>query len=190
MKPQRFDEVEPDQIVLGRVYLVPSVGVIYRIAGYDRGEWAPVIGDWHADPELGANFSHIHYDRRFIPNKRLSLINPASIINQDLLRPLKIVTDDITWKPQPLCRLRARDSIDLALDPPRNCPPFNPESKRRWMDLEDRHAGDRLSECRRCPHRGFDLRHIPADENGVIVCPGHWLKWRADTGELVRRWEE
>lgn len=41
----------------------------------------------------------------------------------------------------------------------------------------------RLDACRRCPHRGFDLRQVPQDESGVITCPGHGLRFRADTGE-------
>ena len=34
-----------------------------------------------------------------------------------------------------------------------------------------------------CPHRGADLSGIGPDEDGIITCPLHRLRWHADTGQ-------
>lgn len=36
-----------------------------------------------------------------------------------------------------------------------------------------------------CPHRGYDLSEVEPDEQGVIQCPLHALRWCAKTGENV-----
>ena len=38
----------------------------------------------------------------------------------------------------------------------------------------------------KCPHRGFDLTNEIPDENGVITCPLHGLKFKASTKDLIR----
>jgi hypothetical protein len=45
--------------------------------------------------------------------------------------------------------------------------------------LED-HKGKSMK-CGRCPHKGIDLRSMPR-RNGIITCPGHALKFDAETG--------
>lgn len=37
----------------------------------------------------------------------------------------------------------------------------------------------------KCPHRGFDLSNEVPDENGIITCPLHGLKFNAETKQLI-----
>ena len=37
----------------------------------------------------------------------------------------------------------------------------------------------------KCPHRGYDLTNVEPDENGVITCPLHSLKFDAKTKKLI-----
>jgi len=187
---KRIDEVE--RLKIGKRYLVPCVKTLRQIQGYCTGEYVPVNGDWHDDPELGADFIHLHYDWRFIPKNRFDNISRAAAINlfwMGRADAIFLVNQQIEWRPLKCYRLTVEEPVNLTTN--RSAwSRTNPDIHDRWQNFEQRYAETRLPSCRICPHRGFDLRHIPPDEDGNILCPGHWLKWNAQTGELVRRWDE
>jgi hypothetical protein len=55
----------------GKYYLVPCVQAEHEITGFHIGEWVPIVGDLHSDPEIGADFLHFHYDLRFCDSEAL-----------------------------------------------------------------------------------------------------------------------
>jgi hypothetical protein len=60
---------EVETVKQGRYYTVPCIQVPecvpILLGGFRSGDWVPVIGAMHSDTEIGANYQHFHYDRRF-----------------------------------------------------------------------------------------------------------------------------
>lgn len=57
-----------------------------------------------------------------------------------------------------------------------------------WDDFHAEYDGREVN-CGRCPHRGMNLNHIPA-ENGRVVCHGHGLLVDMDAGRVLNRFRE
>ena len=166
-----------DPYVVGRYYTVPTVrGKVYS----DLYDW-PVMGPEHEDAEF-INFPHQHYhvDWRFVPERLFNSIGKyglnTSILGTPLMNGEK---SNGRWLhehglPDPLMkRLRCK----------REFPEY---PKAPWMkDLEEKYEGCRLKTAI-CPHRGIALDNLPCNEDGIVTCPAHGLRWNIKTGEMVR----
>lgn len=154
---------------VGRRYRVPTVrGYIFR----KLRDW-PVIGPLHEDADIiGYAPLHYHIDWRFVPDRdlppaRWSLY--AIVMNES---PLNRSLEE----QRPVVRLRLCR---------RTWAPY-PRDKATWLpQLEAKYAGCALKGAV-CPHRGLPLDSCPADENGIVTCPGHGLRWDINTGKLAR----
>jgi Rieske [2Fe-2S] domain len=159
----------------GRYYSVPCVQVPESIptliGGFYPGDWIPIIGSLHSDPEIGADYQHFHYDRRFckeripaqsvlafgVPGKKLLWQNADTVVR---------------WKWCKCYWLFGYVSDDFA-------------RAHIVEKLEDLHQKCRLR-GNLCPHRNVPLNGIPPDQDGNVICPAHGLKWNRASGELVR----
>lgn len=173
---------------IGKMYAVPTV----RYPWFGRvADW-PIIGPRHADVEF-FNFRSLHYhvDHRFLTNRQVAFLdrrhrysisygsglaaaygNPLAQrdpndFNQDLPHPKPIVRRLLCrreWVPYPHGNQRAVQELRAA--------------------FADKHL-IQTPEGHTCPHRGVSLATIEPDENGVITCPLHGLRWCAKTGHAI-----
>lgn len=164
---------------VGRRYLVPCGLAIISGKCYSM----PLNGPQHADPEIGLEQEHWHYDLRFISD---------GFARQVLSRHYD---DPGLWLIHIALELRGE-----VTDQPRKCqrlmpefPLVNPHTGKPSMlaeRLEPRYRDVRLKpDCRVCPHRGISLGGLPSDAEGRVVCPGHGLRWNLRTGEMCPRIE-
>lgn len=193
-KLQKTSEVK-GKIEVGKFYLVPFA------TGVDISD-TPILLPAHRDKDLfpsthGASRMHYHRDIRFDPdwayketpvygNEHYQTTNGFRYISRDT-KPLKEDSNpgrfieevdvlEIVWK-----RRKAR----------RQFPEFTKEivdrNKRFHKPLQDIaiKEGYCLKAKKVCPHRGFNLDSIPPDENGLIECPMHGLRFYAESGKLV-----
>ena len=167
---------------MGQTYLVPCVA--------PGGYFWPVLGPKHEDAELiGFDKRHYHYDIRFLSNHDLTLLAAKSagipgFPGLFLVAPARIAAE--------LLRFVLTDRPDRELGEPvlqpRRCHrsmPHHPELPPWIPALEERYRDKCLKTCGTCPHKGLPLHTLAADADGVIECPGHQLRWRKSTGELV-----
>lgn len=170
---------------VSELHTEPVVGTRYRVPciwahrGWDASWW-PILGPQHADPDLGVDMEHFHYDWRFIPADLIeATFSPAAA--KDPSRAMGQVVTDWSGAVQlrvlecvrPMPQFPALRPIEGDLIP--------------WLGaLESRYVTARLK-CRTCPHRGMPLDGLPADEQGRVICPGHGLRWDLATGELAPR---
>ncbi len=160
---------------IGRFYRVPTV----RARLYQRLRDWPVIGPQHEDAQF-INFphQHVHVDWRFVCDADFKFATRA-------YRPPLAV---------PLCTGHGTPNM-FELPPPmlkrrvcRREMPQWPLKQLAWLrPLEDAFAGRCLKPGLVCPHRGFPLKGLPPDADGVVTCPGHGLSFNAYTGLMVRR---
>lgn len=167
---QKIDELTSPPVP-GRFYLVPCVRVPFKTIAFKIGDWVPIIGSLHDDKEIGANFLHFHYDRRFfkaaVPARSVIAFSRYNFIFPDLNTPIE-------YRRKKCYRLA--DSI------------FRSGTRSTVCLLEEVLPEDLLLQGTRCPHRGFDLASVPI-ENGCVTCPLHGLKWEIGVG-LVKLSEE
>ena len=160
--------------VIGRKYLVRCAVSDIDIVGYKQGEWVPIMGDIHDDAELGVPGDHLHYDWRFAPNFRLPhgsfpvlVVARQSLCGETLWTEIPVDLQSIKYRPKKLHRL---DFLTSA-----------PKGRCEALDK----MGRSLPPCTHiCPHRGFPLSGVPT-RDGLKVCPGHFLRFKADTGEYA-----
>jgi hypothetical protein len=174
MSLQKVDELDTPPI-LGKYYLVPTIRAF--------GSWIPIVGNAHDDVELGIKQAHFHKDTRFLSVRKhkavlrdVGCVEPydmALIIQEQYTDRREVVYTKMRCNREQLIFPAIPD-----LEKDKNFPRF----ERIYMDKK-------LSKCQRCPHRGIDLRSIPADGNGVKICPGHGLAWNVETGALVPRYD-
>ena len=164
-KLQLVDDLDAPPIV-GRMYLVRCV--LWTDASPPR--WMPLLGQEHEDADLGVPCPHRHYDLRFVQARDLGGCTPERYMHR-----LHVSKDGE--------RIEIRRKRCVRVQPTF---PFPPESA-AIPRFERRHAAKVAEDCRRCPHRGFDLTQVPVDAGGGKVCPGHGLRWNVQTGELMRR---
>ena len=171
------------EAVVGRTYLVPCFE-------YGGLTW-PVLLPAHDDPVYFPTLPrHCHVDLRFTTaeqvrrlvdhrgndwtTERLHEVAPHWILSEKHghmagLRPLQCL------RPMPVFPVRWTNPYGL------------PQPYDALAELERDHASVPIRKgCRACPHRGIALSGLPVTD-GVVVCPGHGLAWRVDTGELVPR---
>lgn len=168
-------------IQVGRYYSVPHVFGKY---GIFKDLWVPVFGTLHEDREH-INFPHHHWhiDWRFASRRLWHLAEGRfATVNRSPVEILKkILTVDYAAALDIVPKVRkCRRPMPLWPSHGKYEPVF-------WLpSLEAAFTGQRLN-CGRCPHRALDLTHLPADANGIVVCPGHGLAWHQPTGQLHPR---
>lgn len=162
---QHINDVTTPKI--GRFYWVPTVLIPgYMVGGYGPGDRVPVLGPLHTDEVIDTPYEHYHYDLRFL--RHLTLAAYGSVV--------ALFTPDDVLIPLPAPELRRRKLRRL-----------NPGFPPILCDRLEKAYGDRRMVDRICPHQGFNLTGIPADENGHITCPGHGMKWCVLSGLNVSR---
>jgi len=154
------------ELVLGRKYNVPCISCYH----FDTGKHysVPVFGPAHIDgPELYQEERirgkrHIHIDYRFCDMEEMLNFGRRSAIIIDKKMPDLYTEYRTYW--------------------------------RKWHFTENADASliEKYRDCKltnhRCPHQGLDLSTIdPVMVEGrrQIVCPGHLLKWCADSGKML-----
>jgi Rieske [2Fe-2S] domain len=150
-----------------KYYLVPCVKIPLTVEGFRRGEWVPIIGSLHQDAEIGADFDHYHYDRRFCKDQ----IPPDAVI--------ALISGGKHFFPKQTTEIiyhakKCHWSKDISF---RN---YMPKVVDRLEQLQTGQMQNLI-----CPHRGASLASIE-QHHGCVVCPLHGLKWKIETGELVR----
>ena len=182
----------PDLPVVGQSYQRPCVRGVWRSV---EPRWLPVIGPVHTDTgPVNADFEHVHVDYRFLPRAMRAEADagPHSIFNINAVHstpistvwpegadsPISLDDGDIRdWPDQSWMRLD-----ELAYQGPY---PQYPGQFVPW--LRDLHGFYRDATLKGgiCPHQGADLRGIEPDAQGIITCPLHGLRWRADNGRIA-----
>lgn len=172
---QRIDQLTQPPVI-GRHYLVPTVRYPFRGKVND---W-PVIGPRHEDAEIiGFPDNHYHLDGRFLSLRQVDLV-AIDAPGYDGLeygvagRPLCYASNSLHPDPHPpviwrrrLCRRHLGYPTEIAM--------------MLWLpQLIEAYAGHILGPHRICPHRGAPLASIKPDDHGVVTCPLHGLRWRAD----------
>lgn len=141
--------------------------------------WWPTLGPEHEDREI-LEFPpwHIHIDPRFVPNSRFK---PELLIS-----PLNLSRTERDPYPPLTHERRIVRCCRTMPGWPWNAPIPYFKGHTMWKRLEDEYAGARLKSCKVCPHRGIPLSSMEP-QDGVLTCPGHGLRWDAQTGEIVKR---
>ena len=186
----------PDNPIEGTFYRRPCVRAHWPT---NRVRWLPILGPVHSDPEhIRAEFQHVHVDYRFLDTEiryyltRLTWDFPDDLLhNRIFSTPISLVT------PHGCEKAVALDEIHrLEIDPkswmsvrPRKYqgayPPY-PYDNVGWLHgLSEAYAERTLTNGHICPHRGTDLTGIFPDDDGVVTCPLHGLRWCVHTGRMV-----
>lgn len=171
--------------VVGETYLVPAI--FGYVSHFSR--WWPIIGPEHEDTEhIGVDIVHRHIDWRFVSDGVIHAVDPfragPGVVDrvQSRLLTLKNQYSAVELKPM-RCR-RPMPKFPLRH-------PWKDEPTPWGRPLERAYAGRKARRdhfgCRVCPHKGMPLNTLP-EKDGVVVCPGHGLAFRVDTGELVPRY--
>lgn len=171
--------------VVGQYYTIPTLFITESTTKYSNwkhGDWLPVMGPLHEDAEIiGFHFHHYHIDWRFVSariwNRTRSRRNDSKSGDRIILAT--VISPEIS-------------GVQFAGDPAprrmrcnREMPDF-PSEKAPWFPrLEAAYATRKLPACRTCPHRGLPLANLPPKPDGTVICPGHGLRWRLNTGDLV-----
>lgn len=181
---QRIDELtEPPRI--GETYLVPCVQVKLE---HSRGPcfgvrigWWPVIEPEHEDAEF-INFphQHWHFDSRFLTVEQMrNRCQRQALHKLDFILTFPLTNHDDHIAPPVLMPRRCRREQIIWRTPL----PALPRLERHL--LASGHG--KLKGCKVCPHRGFPLASMPVEADGGVTCPGHGLRWNAQTGDLLPR---
>ena len=168
--------------------------------GCDR--WWPIRGRWHEDGDvIGFEQWHWHVDWRFVTGKlREEVLEWMQVRDR---KPNAVVPRVITGRDMTIARDAGREPTPVRLAGwPRR------QYLRTWLlakvdepeltwegiwpmwegALAQRYRHARITPGRnaRCPHRGVDLSDVEPDEDGVIECPLHGLRWCANTGDQAQ----
>lgn len=155
-----------DSYTIGKYYAVPC---IKNPPWPSAGRWLPIIGPLHEDAEIVKfEYLHWHIDWRFVSGRFLSS------------------TDSVSRR-SVLARVLVLDVFHEVIIRKMKCKRAMPEfPNASWLvELEPLFARCRLSRDLVCPHRGIPLAGCPV-KDGLVVCPGHGLRWNVTTGELKR----
>ena len=180
--PNIADVIRP---MVGKFYLVPHIEQIRARSS----RWLPVLGSWHEDAEdIGFPYWHYHLDPRFLSDRML-----ASLCHLGMPRARGVMVCPISDHPDMFDAqrraLRRTPTLRRRMCQ-REMPEF-PKSRENYLPwqkaLERRYRHYQVDPCNPiCPHRGFNLGMMTPDDQGVVVCPGHGLKWNIVTGTLAR----
>lgn len=178
-------------LTVGERYMCPALEMTSK--GMPGPMWIPILGTPHDDPELG-NFSvHVHCDERFLTEEMVEFVRDRrqgqNILNTILVSRIegcdpRQAAHRAEWAST--VQRRPFRCVRTCVDRERDNPSArHPGSSLEWLMLEMEMIRHRVDpRCMVCPHKGMPLSGVPA-RNGIIVCPGHMLRWREGTGELV-----
>jgi hypothetical protein len=168
--------------VVGERYRVPCI--LAPIVAGTPPRWLPVLGPEHDDVEIiGFKYHHWHRDYRFMSDRQIRLCRgDCDVADREFLHVTFAAGARVVERIRRCRRPAGVFPIDVPL-----CDEETRISNTWLPRLEDAYAGHTLKDCRVCPHRGIPLNSMPADERGVVVCPGHGLAWDVATGKLARR---
>lgn len=173
--------------VVGRNYLVPTI--VYPWLGL-KAKPLPVLGTRHEDEEhLNFPFQHYHVDGRFLSPRDFNHAAGARVYDEaNVLDP---------WSTLQGAVLHHRDFPE---HPPivmrrRQCKrrqgPYRHHGHHRIDALADAYAGQQCAASKAgwvCPHKNYPLGSVPTVD-GVITCPLHGLRIKADDGRVLARGE-
>lgn len=175
--------------IVGRIYLVPCVML--------AGDWWPINGPEHADPDLGVAMQHVHYDGRFMTAAQIYTNNVTIRRTQRIAQAvglLDVIDGDTTLvmgRPAEAAAIQIVHQAvpgDVVVERPRRCRraaltfPAGPVQA-----ILEPSFKDVKTDCRTCPHRGMRIDQQPQDDDGGVVCPGHGLRWHRPSGRLMSR---
>lgn len=165
--------------VVGVQYTVSAVRMVpsYNAGLFRRLSWMPVIGPEHEDEEhINFPWQHWHIDWRFVnANEYEKAVEWMT--RRYPGQPWQVLALPI--RRESICE-EGRRIFTMKRRMPKH------EGYVHWLpSLEKAYLGTRLKNCRVCPHRGLDLSSLPPDSRGLIHCPGHGLRFDAQTGVLV-----
>lgn len=201
----------PHPYEVGRFYEVPCVRAVWLKISH-KPQWWPVLGPAHTDAEIiNFPYHHFHVDYRFLTKRQRQLADAynLSFLSHTVFAYPIIVSQ--VW-PEGLTHAEfleknRREAQQLArehkgefpkmppLDPTwyrrrrKRCSgdyPAYPSSTTWSAELEEAYKDARLGESMVCPHKGADLSGFTPNDEGVVTCPLHGLKWHVRTGKLVR----
>lgn len=154
----------------GKYYLVPCIQSEREITGFHIGEWVPIIGGLHSDPEIGADFLHFHYDLRFCD--RIVAANATIVIavHRYGQTPFPTQQTPIEYRRKQCRRANNENFRNYAYNIVRSLEAL----------MDDKRMVDFI-----CPHRGVNLASVP-HKRGCVTCPAHGLAWHVETGELAK----
>lgn len=195
----------PDNPVPGETYMVPCVRSTWPRAFFGKDSiirWIPVIGGAHSDAgPIGFDPFHWHADYRFIDLDELAQIDTGHRGDVSAIRQIALESPIPEVVPEPLPgeeekSYRVQDQALLGMDQERYFRirpavyrqhlPAGFERRFTWLpELTQQMRNCRLDETRRCPHQQADLSGIAPDEDGIITCPLHGLRWDTGTGQVA-----
>ena len=185
----------PNKLMIARRYPRPCMRATWINL---KTQWLPVIGNIHSDPDyVKADFLHAHVDYRFLTQKTRDDINeameqsnlifktnpvhsvPISIVQPtNVAKPMQVSNPELEGLPESSwLKVQSRQYLGPFPEYPEHIVPWHRE-------LSEAYAESTLINGT-CAHQGTDLSGIEPDQQGVITCPLHGLKWRASTGQIV-----
>ena len=176
--------------VMGQRYLVPCVEITADdIKGYCEGMlkgWWPVMGPEHEDARFfDFPHSHWHFDARFMSARQLRNRAHRSFLlgkigQQEAVFVLTFPLTNHGNLRAP--ELRRKQCLRQMPEWERTLPAL-PKLERVLLAEGRTLKGN----CKVCPHRGFPLASLPVAADGGVTCPGHGLRWHAETGKMLQR---
>jgi Rieske [2Fe-2S] domain len=155
----------------GKFYLVPCIRVERRIEGFYVGDWVPIVGGVHSDPEIGADFLHAHYDRRFVQRVLSSPLIVVAVRAEYGYPHFPSHDTLIEYRRKKCWREQDKSFRNYADQVVRSLETLMPPTA-KMVDFI-------------CPHRGVSLASVP-QKKGCVTCPAHGLAWQVKTGKLVK----
>ena len=161
----------------------------------NKPEWIPVIGPIHDDRDhIKFDEQHFHVDFRFLGKKlRIAAaehrhgnrgINLVFVLPISKVLPLQ--SDSWLKLNDPMLQNFPEESYmkTMKLKFKTEYPEYDFEPP--WLlSMETAYRNARLGPDMICPHRGTDLNGMKTDENGLLTCPLHGLRWDTKTGKLA-----
>lgn len=189
---KRINEI--DKPIVGHKYLVPCFANdvddwLARQAGpksfFLHDAWLPILycEGSHADPELGVENQHLHYDSRFISGHKLVNIGGFHFTTA-VIQNLYIQWSWEELESEGLIQWRSRKCFRRE----QVFPQTNRFNEKIVTPLEDKYRDSQIQKDWICPHRRICLKGHPVkdfDGRKGITCPGHGLTWDIDTHQLI-----
>lgn len=180
--PVAEDLSHPPEV--GKRYLVRVVRVAGQTWFARIGTWVSVYGSVHSDPEIGrgASYPHYHLFIPFLPEKTVRIAKLHERDSFYLLNPGASLFAQPLYPKGDVGRSNWFDAERMAILKCKRAWPEFPTFRLPGAAKDLARYAVPLRDCWRCPHRGFNLRLVSPDANGVITCPGHGLRWHAASG--------
>lgn len=172
MKLTKVEDINTPLIV-GKDYLVPCVYMPCDVEGFKAHLPIPIIGVLHADPELGPDIPHFHYDNRFIekpiPDGRVIAIIRKESRYDEAQASYNVEETHVYAKRVLYLKQRCyRNEVGFP--------------SRLAVKIQEKYLSCHL-ENGYCPHRNAFLGNYPP-KNGTIICPATALSRHRSRREL------